>query len=248
MGVKGLTAFLKEKELIYNISLKDLKTKYNIKAIGIDFSLYLHKVCYRLDSDDKDNHKNNIIDYFKNQVNKTFKDFEIHYIFDSKSNELKKELIEQRKKNSKISICSEYFTDTIEYFKNNNIKYHISPDGIEAEQYAAKLIKENTIQAVLTEDIDSIVFGAEILIKNNKGNKCNVIILKDVLEKLDLTQNDLINISIMSGTDFNVKGIYNYGINRAYKFLKNNSEEEINKMLYSIKNYQHIYNLFNYYN
>jgi hypothetical protein len=67
MGVKGLTAFLKEKELIYNISLKDLKSKYNIKAIGIDFSLYLHKVCYRLDNTEdnyKHNRKDDIIDYF----------------------------------------------------------------------------------------------------------------------------------------------------------------------------------------
>lgn len=249
MGVKGLTKFLKENDLVKAISLTDLKTEYNVKSIGIDFSLYLHKICYKLNNPDvsKKDNIDNIIKYFKTQINRTLKDFEVHYIFDSKSHELKKELIEKRKTSNKINICSEYYLETIEFFKKNDIKYHLSPDGIEAEQYAAKLIHDNIIQAVLTDDIDTIVFGANILIKNVKNKMCDIIMLDSILEKLEISMDDLINISIMSGTDFNTRGVYNYGINKSYKFIKNNKSQDINTILYSIKNYQHIYNLFTHY-
>ncbi len=108
----------------------------------------------------------------------------------------------------------------------------------EGEAQAAYLVKSGLAYAVASEDYDSLLFGANILLKNlsisgrkklpNKPVYVKVepekIILGDVLSSLELTLEQLIVLSILIGTDFNTEGIPGIGPKKALKLIKQYSD------------------------
>ncbi len=133
----------------------------------------------------------------------------------------------------------------------------------EGEAQAAYMAKKGDVFAVSSQDYDALLFGAPVLIKNlaltgkrklpNKPIyteiKPEIIKLKDVLEKNDITQDQLIAIAIMVGTDFNPGGIKGIGVKKALNIVKNSKDlEEAFKKAEWDKHYniswQHIFDIF----
>ena len=97
-----------------------------------------------------------------------------------------------------------------------NIKWMDSPVSYESEHLAACLTKNGIVDAVLTTDVDTLLFGATEIIKRDmrRGKKKKTYYkynLRNLLEEYKISQNDLIKIGICLGNDFIRKGIPGIG-------------------------------------
>jgi flap endonuclease-1 len=104
----------------------------------------------------------------------------------------------------------------------------------EGEAQASTMAIEGTVNAVASQDHDSIVFGAPVLVRNvtisgkrrlpSKGIVINVvperITLSSVLASTGLTREQLVDFAILLGTDFNPDGFEGVGPATALKYLK----------------------------
>ncbi|MFP3204380.1 MAG: flap endonuclease-1 [Metallosphaera yellowstonensis] len=104
----------------------------------------------------------------------------------------------------------------------------------EGEAEAAYLNYKNITFAAASQDYDSLLFGAKRLIRNltitgkrklpNKDVyveiKPEMIELDELLRKLGLTREQLIDVAILIGTDYNPDGIKGIGPKTAYKLIR----------------------------
>ena len=104
----------------------------------------------------------------------------------------------------------------------------------EGEAQASVMASEGTVDAVASQDHDSLVFGAPVLVRNvtisgkrrlpSKGIVINVqperIRLSEVLASTGLTRDQLVDFAILLGTDFNPDGFEGVGPATALKYLK----------------------------
>ncbi len=118
----------------------------------------------------------------------------------------------------------------------------------EGEAQAAHLTKRGAADYCASQDYDSLLFGAQKLIRNvtisgrrklpSKGVYVDVvpelIQLDRVLKELDMTHEQLIDVGILIGTDFNPGGIKGLGPKTAVKLIKQHGTLE--KALPHIKN------------
>jgi flap endonuclease-1 len=118
----------------------------------------------------------------------------------------------------------------------------------EGEAQAAHLTKVGAADYCASQDYDSLLFGAQKLIRNvtisgrrklpSKGVYIDVvpelIQLDRVLKELDMTHEQLIDVGILIGTDFNPDGIKGLGPKTAVKLIKQHGTLE--KALPHIKN------------
>jgi flap endonuclease-1 len=103
---------------------------------------------------------------------------------------------------------------------------HVQAYG-EGEAQAAYMVSEGDAWAVASQDYDCLLFGAEKIIRNLtfSGKKLEFIELRKVLRKLDLSRQELIDLSLMIGTDFN-HGIKGIGAKTGFKIIKSQSIED----------------------
>ncbi|MHA1753101.1 MAG: flap endonuclease-1 [Candidatus Helarchaeota archaeon] len=177
------------------------------------------------------------------------------YVFDGKPSELKNRTIRARKtireeakeehekaieegdilkalKYAKTSyrVSKEMVKESKELLKNMGISY-VQAES-EGESQAAYMVMKGDAWAVGSQDYDSLLFGAPILVRNltisgkrrGKGGKIitvvpEIICLEDVLKSNNLTREQLIDIGIMIGTDFN-DGVKGVGIKTALKLIR----------------------------
>ncbi|MBI5060963.1 MAG: flap endonuclease-1, partial [Candidatus Aenigmarchaeota archaeon] len=97
----------------------------------------------------------------------------------------------------------------------------------EGEALASAIVKNRDAYAVATQDYDSLLFGAPRLVRNlsvtgkkKRGDsyvvvKPEMIVLDDVLQKNEISQNQLILLGILVGTDYNPGGVPGYGPKKA---------------------------------
>ncbi|MBN1645741.1 flap endonuclease-1 [Candidatus Woesearchaeota archaeon] len=104
----------------------------------------------------------------------------------------------------------------------------------EGEAEAASLVKQGVCDAVLSQDADSLLFGAPLVIRNlsiARRRKISGklaydkveperISLEKSLKKLELTQDQLIALALLAGTDYNVGGIKGLGPKKALRLVK----------------------------
>ncbi len=131
----------------------------------------------------------------------------------------------------------------------------------EGEAQASTMAIEGTVNAVASQDHDSIVFGAPVLVRNvtisgkrrlpSKGIMINVvperITLSSVLTATGLTREQLVDFAILLGTDFNPDGFAGVGPATAIKYLKRYGRlEEIKELSDALQsvNYKEIRNLY----
>lgn len=128
----------------------------------------------------------------------------------------------------------------------------------EAEAQCAYMAQKKVVWASASQDYDSLLFGAPKLVLNltlSQKRKITggrhvliapyLIELKDVLEKLHLTQDQLIVLGILVGTDYNPGGVHGIGPKKALKLIEQNKNfNDIFNNLETDFNWQEIFDTF----
>ena len=93
----------------------------------------------------------------------------------------------------------------------------------EGEAQAAYMVIRGDAEFVCTQDYDSLLFGAPRVIRNlsapRKKARLEVLDLHKFVQKLGITREELIDLAILVGTDFN-EGVKGIGAKTALKLIK----------------------------
>ena len=104
----------------------------------------------------------------------------------------------------------------------------------EGEAQCVYMCRKGDVWAVGSQDYDSILLGAPKLIKNltfagasgDKNKNIEIIYTGKILEKLNMTREQLIDVAILVGTDFN-PGVHGIGPKKALKIVSENRLNEL---------------------
>ncbi|MCK8518917.1 flap endonuclease-1 [Methanoculleus sp. 7T] len=108
----------------------------------------------------------------------------------------------------------------------------------EGEAQAAHMVREGTVTYAVSQDYDSLLFGSPVLVRNltvsgrrkTRGRTVTVnperIVLSSLLDCLGVTREQLVEIGILVGTDFN-PGVRGVGGKTALKIVKNGEFESL---------------------
>ena len=100
----------------------------------------------------------------------------------------------------------------------------------EGEAQGAYMVKKGDAWAVASQDYDCLLFGAPRIVRNLtlSGGLSNLeyLELDKVLEELDVSREELVDVALMVGTDFN-DGIHGIGAKTGLKLIKKASLEDI---------------------
>lgn len=184
------------------------------------------------------------------------------FVFDGKVPELKSKERERRasikkeaEKKYKIAMDKEDIEEMRKYASRTSVltkdmvdeaKELISALGMpivqapsEGEAQAAFMAKKGDVYAIVSQDGDSLIFGAPRLVRNLSLTQrrkspsklayekisSEIISLKDTLGKLEINQEQLIVYAILVGTDYNIGGIKGIGPKNALKLVKQYRED-----------------------
>jgi len=197
------------------------------------------------------------------------------FVFDGKPSELKAKVIESRSERrkearrkweeAKILFPEEAFkyaqaSARINMTMVEEAKILLTYLGIpcvqapgEGEAQAAYMVRRGDAEFVSSQDYDSLLFGAPVVIRNlsaaRRKTTPEVIELKELEEKHGITREELVDIAILVGTDFN-PGIKGIGVKSALKLIKKHhsiekliAEAEIEK-IEGIENYEIVRDIF----
>ena len=102
----------------------------------------------------------------------------------------------------------------------------------EGEALCSLMVQKGDVYAAATQDYDSLLFGCDRLVRNlsitgkrKRGKEIinvepELILLKDMLEGLGISHNQLIILGILVGTDYNPGGVSGYGPKKALELVK----------------------------
>jgi flap endonuclease-1 len=104
----------------------------------------------------------------------------------------------------------------------------------EGEAQAAAMVKKGDVWAIVSQDTDSLIFGADRLVRNlsisgrrKKASKLayetvlpEIVDLKQNLQNLGISQDQLIVLAILVGTDYNPGGVKGLGPKKGLKLVK----------------------------
>ncbi|MBI2578671.1 MAG: flap endonuclease-1 [Candidatus Aenigmarchaeota archaeon] len=102
----------------------------------------------------------------------------------------------------------------------------------EGEALCSLMCRRSDVYAVATQDYDSLLFGATRLVRNlsitgkkKRGSEYitinpEMLVLNKVLEQLEITQDQLILLGILIGTDYNPGGVPGYGPKKALELVR----------------------------
>lgn len=155
------------------------------------------------------------------------------------------------------SINAQIVSDSKKLLEYMGIPYISAPS--EGEAQAAHMVINKSADYVGSQDYDSLLFGAPAFVRNiaitgrRKVPRKNIYVdvkpeileLHEVLEQLEITRDQLIDMAILIGTDYN-PGIYKVGPKTALKLVKkhNNMEEILADLGQTIENYEPIKEFF----
>ena len=131
----------------------------------------------------------------------------------------------------------------------------------EGEATAANLTNTDLVHICASQDYDSILFGARRLVRNitisgkrkvpNRNAYIDVPLeifhLEDILDQTRLTNEQLVDVGILIGTDYNIGGISGIGPKTALKLIQKHSKlENIDQLQEPLSNvpYEEIRELF----
>jgi flap endonuclease-1 len=249
MGIKSLTYLIKTKGTPECIETKNLNELAG-KRVAIDASLFIYQslINIRRDGDFIKNKKDEVISHLMGIFNKTSHLLSLNikpiYIFDGKPPKEKQEIINIRKENVReynhqletetdiakinalkkktVRITFEYIDEIKSMLTLMGVPY-IHMDG-EAEGLASELCRMNYVDYVMTEDMDSLVFGCPMLIrkcihKNSCKDSISVFNLKEILSSFDITYEQFMELCILCGCDY-CSNINRVGNVTAFKLIK----------------------------
>ena len=255
MGINGLNTFLKEK---VPGSIKEVHfSKFKGQKVAIDTSIYFYKFLYKNDryiegffqqiyrlmsngllpvyifDGIPPPEKKEIIEQRREKkiiLNKSIEELE------SKINNTigeitleDKELLEKLKKKN-IYVKKSYY---------NNLKLFLDLMGVpylqckeEADLLCNTLVLKNKVDLIMSDDMDILVGGAKHILRNFNINNNKILFydLTSIQKELELTEEQWVNLCILSGCDYcpRIPGV---GVKNAYKFIKKNTLDEIFSIL-----------------
>lgn len=261
MGIKNFYNFL-NKFAPKSIEIQNIQY-YKNSVIGIDFNLMLYKLILSIRKNGYDIINNGIIvthiyalllklrKFRKYNINAVFvldgKPPQIKYRILNERNTMRKKMYnkykystsDQDKKKyfyAKSDITEKEFEECIELI--HIFGYNVIHSPGEADAQLAFLSKKNLIDYVASDDSDILLFGAHNILKGfNVVEKKNIyqINLSQIKEELDCTQNDLIKLGILLGSDYCNNS--NISINKAYKIMKNMDYSDVERECSQAINY-----------
>lgn len=233
MGIKSLTNTIKkyspdsiQHENLYKLSGK----KVAVDASLIIYQQLLNSPNTKILRNKEGKITNHINGLFYKIMNYISLNIELIFIFDGKPPENKSDTIEKRKKkceNAKLKLKENNFTDQKEKNKLekstirltsemiNDIKYllkllgisYINSDG-EAEALASELCRIGYVDYVLSEDMDTLVYGCPRLIRNcidKKLKRKDIISIfnyEKILSDFNFNKDEFIDFCILCGCDY----------------------------------------------
>ncbi len=249
MGIKGLTQLLKEKapNSIESAGLYSFQDK----KIAIDCSIFIYKslMNIRYNGDYLRNKQGKPVSHIIGLFNKTIQYLSLGitpiYIFDGKPPIEKKECIQERNKKaneskeklssatnqlernqlekSSIRIKKEHIDDLKLLFDFMGVSY-FHPDG-EAEAFASELCRIGYVDAVVSEDMDTLAYGCPVLIRScidrtiKKKEVCSIFSYPKLLEDMKLTPEQFLDVCVLCGCDY-CTTIPKIGPVRAYQYIQ----------------------------
>ncbi|XP_039458740.1 probable flap endonuclease 1 homolog isoform X2 [Oreochromis aureus] len=159
------------------------------------------------------------------------------FVFDGKPPGEKKAVLEKRAQTAASSQTKECL-QLLEYLGVPVIQ---APG--DAEALCAQLVREGTVHAVASEDMDTLPFGANILIRQLNAKKDSEVIeysLPKLLEKLQIGRKEFVDLCILLGCDYCEK-IPGLGPKRALTLIQKHRTIEdvvlhINKKTHPVPN------------
>jgi 5'-3' exonuclease len=251
MGIKHLNKFLK-KECNESIELVHLKSLSG-KTIVIDTSIYLYKFL----TDGEESLIENLLTMLN--LFRYYKITPL-FIFDGEIPAEKKALLEKRKEEKKTAerayyILKESMNENVEtqqqmielkkrfvYIKREQIELvkrlfdaygvnYVVAKG-EADEMCAYLVLKGTAWACLSEDMDMFVYGVPRILRYLSMINHNVVLydLPKILTQLKINQNELREICVLSGTDYDMENSMNsyhlYQVLDLFKKYRSGSENQ----------------------
>ena len=136
---------------------------------------------------------------------------------------------EARKYGMRSSRMSEYIIESSKELLTYMGVPYVQAKG-EGEAQGAYMVQKGDAWAVASQDYDCLLFGAPRIIRNLtlSGGLSNLeyLELEKVLSEIDLTREQLIDVALMVGTDFN-EGIHGIGAKTGLKLIRNNTLEDV---------------------
>ncbi|XP_020100189.1 flap endonuclease 1-A isoform X4 [Ananas comosus] len=249
MGIKGLTKLLADNA---PKSMKEQKFEsYFGRKIAIDASMSIYQfliVVGRTGMETLTNEAGEVTSHLQGMFNRTIRLLEAGikpvYVFDGQPPDLKKQELAKRfsKREDATKDLSTAIEagdkESIEKFSKRTVK---AP--CEAEAECAALCKSDKVYAVASEDMDSLTFGAPRFLRHLMDPSSKKIPVMEfeiakVLEELEFTMDQFIDLCILCGCDYcdSIKGI---GGQTALKLIRQygcieNMLENINRERYQI--------------
>jgi len=232
MGIKGLTQLVKKNspDSIEHVGLYTMKDK----TVAIDTSIFLYKSLMNVRSkgDYLRNKDGKVVSHIQGLYYKAnqYLSFGITpiFIFDGKPPREKSDCLKERNKKVEeckakientdnpeekkalekgtIRIKKEYIDDLKHLFSLMGISY-IHPDG-EAEAYASELCRIGYVDAVITEDMDTLSYGCPQLLRGciDKSIKRPEVVtsfnFQKILEDFKMNHDQFIDMCILCGCDY----------------------------------------------
>jgi len=115
----------------------------------------------------------------------------------------------------------------------------------EGEVQCAYMCNKGEVYATASQDYDSLLAGSPITVRNmtmQEKYSLEKIELEKNLKLLELSREDLVDVAILVGTDFNKGGVRGIGPKKGYKVVKDGKMEEYREAMG--KNYEIIRDLF----
>lgn len=203
---------------------------YNGSILGIDTNLLIHKIVYAIRIHGSDIMNSNLIVTHIHTFLQKIIAFYNHniipiFVFDGVMPPLKYNTIEKRK----LLFDGKY--EQITDIEIDDIKtiiqifgYPIICAPFEADSQLAFLSRNNLIDGVISDDLDMLVFGSNLLLKNftvskHKSKSIQEINLNKLLFDLDITHKQFVHASMLMGCDYCDK-IFGWGPIKSYHFIK----------------------------
>jgi len=254
MGIKSLTPSIKK--CAPNSIVHDNLYKLSGKRVAVDASLIIYQQLLRhqLLKNKKGEITNHITGLFYKLVNYLSLNIEVIFVFDGKPPDLKQECIKGRKKKQqdakdKMESCenveqkNELEKSTLRLTKDmiDNVKKLLDFMGIsyihmdigEGEAIAAELCRIGYVDYVLTEDMDTLVYGSPKLIRNcldkslKRKDIVSIIDYDEMIKGFEMTDEQFVKFCILCGCDY-CSNVPKVGNTTALKLIKQfNTIEEI---------------------
>ena len=227
MGIKNLLKLMTQKG---NLVIEKTNEDYIGTKIAIDISILIYQVVISIRNTGTDlkNKEGEITSHILGLFNKTIVLLEKGvipiFVFDGKPPALKSKVLQNRKNIRKkaalklenavtekekikyfkrsVSISKEQMEQCRELLDLMGIPYVQAPE--EADSQCAYLNKKGLVDAVLTEDMDILTFGAPKIVRNLSSFHKNPIEieLNNILTSLNLNQDEFIELCILLGCDY----------------------------------------------